>query len=157
MSIPQVMHRLFLWFLSLFVLGLLLLILGTSILFWRLSEGKFKLPPVHNLHQLAIKQSLLHLFKMREGLVNMDFDDYFRFCNSHNTRNHEAKNLKILKYRLDGRKNSFANMIVPWYNRLNANRETHSVGVFKKCVDEMIEKFLPTPAFDMKRRWWGTT
>ena len=46
MSIPQVMYRLFLWFLSLFVLGVLLLILGTSILFWRLSEGRMSMAEV---------------------------------------------------------------------------------------------------------------
>ena len=46
MTIPQVMYRLFLWFLSLFVLGVLLLILGTSILFWRLSEGRMSMAEV---------------------------------------------------------------------------------------------------------------
>ena len=46
MTIPQVMHRLFLWFLSLFVLGVLLLILGASILFWRLSEGRMSMAEV---------------------------------------------------------------------------------------------------------------
>ena len=46
MTIPQVMHRLFLWFLSLFVLGVLLLILGASILFWKLSEGRMSMAEV---------------------------------------------------------------------------------------------------------------
>jgi len=124
--------------------------------FWRLSEGKFNLPKVHNLHQLALKQSLAHLFKMREKKVNMDFDDYFKFCNSHNTRNHENKNLKKLKFRLNGRKNTFSQMIVPWFNRLGPERETKSLATFKKCVDSMIELYLPTPEFEMRRKWWGS-
>ena len=46
MNLTQFFHKLFLWLLSLFLLGALLVVLGAMVLFWRLSEGRMSMSEV---------------------------------------------------------------------------------------------------------------
>ena len=105
--------------------------------FWQLSNGKFELPDVLSLNQLAVRKNLMLLHKMRRGESYLKYHDYFKHSNNHTTRSWIKNDLVFLKYRLKSRRLTFPFVTCEWYNKLGAGRNTMNRGKFLKCVNEM--------------------
>ena len=91
---------------------------------------------IESLEQRRIFNDLVLMFKMVNGLVDVDISHFFAF-NNNNTRGHRFK-LSVQFSRLDCRKYSFANRTIPIWNNLPPNVvESLNVKLFKTRLSEV--------------------
>ena len=91
---------------------------------------------IESLEQRRIFNDLCFLFKMVNGLVDMEIGHFFCF-NNNNTRGHRFK-LSVQYSRLNCRKFFFANRTVPIWNNLPSNVvESINVKIFKTRLSEV--------------------
>ena len=91
---------------------------------------------IESLEQRRIFNDLVLMFKMVNGLVDVDISNFFAF-NNNNTKGHRFK-LSVQFSRLDCRKYSFANRTIPIWNNLPPNVvESLNVKLFKTRLSEV--------------------
>ena len=77
-----------------------------------------------------IKNDLIFFYKMVNGLVDVDVNDFFSF-NTNNTRGHAFK-VNVMFSRLNCRKYFFINRTISLWNSLPGNiAESESLSIFK--------------------------
>ena len=111
--------------------------------FWKLSGGFFPVPDILDLNQMALKQTLLFMFKSKNKMLDLDYNEYFYHNVDPRTRAGNLNNMVAKKFKHEFRRNFFSNVIVEWYNRLDFRRETKKIGTFKRCVLEMLKREVP--------------
>lgn len=120
-------------------------------LFTRLIPGFQRFTYVERLEKLKMKtleerrliKDLILLFKMINGLVDLDNSQFFSFSQIDFTRGH-SKKIIFPKIKSDIEKYSFPNRIIFCWNDLpSAVVEASSLNLFRKCVNELnLSKYL---------------
>ena len=87
-----------------------------------------------SLHARRIQHQLVTMYKMKNGLIDLRFEDFFCFNNYNKTRGNNYK-LIIPKSKLRLHKGFFTNSCVRHWNRLKSSEiEARTVGLFKKNI-----------------------
>jgi hypothetical protein len=81
-----------------------------------------------------IHRDLILTYKIVNKLIDLNFHEFFEFCNSASTRGHRLK-LQVKRNRLDLRRHFFCNRVVKHWNRLSEETVcSRTLELFKKRV-----------------------
>ena len=88
---------------------------------------------IETLERRRIKTDLLMCYKIKNRLIDLEFDQFFEY-RAGNTRGHSAK-LIVKKNRINARKYFFSNRVVNQWNSLTESQVTaRSLGAFKRTI-----------------------